>query len=147
MGMHPVKTTKHSVTWGPILACLLILLCGGGARATAPRFGPKLIKPEATIKIYAYQLPPLVDAQTPSAGMAAAIVQAAFQEEGVPVEIEVLPAKSLARRSVLYDGAAGLLAEPFLFSRAELEKLAVLPCYSMPLTYYYFEQIGRASCR
>lgn len=115
----------------------------GSALATAPRFGPKLITPGEALKVSSYQYPPLVDARAPGYGLAAAIVQAALQEGNLPVEMEILPVRSLAKRSILYDGAPALLAPTALFSRAELGRLSVLPCVTVSQSYYFYEPAHR----
>jgi len=105
---------------------------------TAPRFGPKLLKSEETIKIFAYQYPPLVDLQTPGMGIVANIVQAAFEEAGVDMQIDILPVKSLAKYSVLNENAIAVMGESGLFSEMESEKLVAVPCYEMTGGYYYY---------
>jgi len=106
---------------------------------TAPRFGPKLLKPEeGAIKIFAYQYPPLIDAQSPGMGALVNIVQAAFEEVGIEVQVEILPIKSIAKRSVLYENGVAMLGEAYLFSEAEMGKLAAVPCYRMTGVYYYY---------
>ncbi|UFS69884.1 transporter substrate-binding domain-containing protein [Geomonas sp. RF6] len=133
---------KRTVILFTALAALLLSL-PGTAGATAPRFGPKLIVRDEALKVASYQYPPVIDSQTPGLGMAAAIVQAAMQEGSLPVEVEVLPVRSLARRSLLFDGAPAFLGSPSLFSKGELAKLTVLPCCSLRQFYYFSEGAHR----
>jgi polar amino acid transport system substrate-binding protein len=134
-----MSEAHHRIRSAVFKAILLVLLTASYAAAlTAPRFGPKLFQPEETIKILAYQYPPLIDAQTPGMGIAANIVQAAFEEVGIDMQIEILPVKSLARHSLLHENAVAVLGEPNLFSKTESGKFRAVPCYQMTGGYYYY---------
>jgi polar amino acid transport system substrate-binding protein len=116
----------------------LILTASWASGFTAPRFGPTLLKPEGTIKIFAYQYPPLIDFRAPGKGAIANIVHAALAEAGIEVRIEVVPIKSLAKHSMLYEDGAAMLGEAYVFSEMELKELIVVPCYSMTWSYYCY---------
>ncbi len=119
-------------------AILLVILTASYAAATAPRFGPKLLKAEETIKTLAYQYPPLIDLQTPGKGIVANIVQAAFEEVDIDMQIEILPIKSLVKYSMLYENAIAVLGEQNIFSEMEAEKLDAVPCYKITGGHYYY---------
>jgi polar amino acid transport system substrate-binding protein len=139
--MKKPKCISLSTAW---LACLLLIIAATGAMGfTAPRFGPKLLEPQATIKIFAYQYPPLVDSRTPGMGLVADMVQSAFEEENIGVQIEILPIKSLARRTLLYDKGVAMLGEPTLFSASESANLASVATYRMRGAYYYYRPAHR----
>ncbi len=121
------------VGWRPVAG--LLLRC----ERHSARVAPQMFGEEKAADVVAYEMAPLAGAALPDKGLAVAIVAAAFQAAAKDVAIDVLPAKPLAKYSLLNSEAAAMVGE--LRDLSEQEKATVTPeaFYVSTGAWYYYQ--------
>lgn len=117
---------------------LMVLSAPWAAWATGPRLTSQLFEPEGTIKIVAYEYPPLTTFEMPSMGLCSEIIREAFAAAGVAVTIENQVVRNLAVYSLIQDNSVAMIGAESDFSEDEQKQLIFMPCYTMTGRYFYY---------
>ena len=132
---------KRKFNFLDVIMGILIVVLGAPwvTWATGPRLTPQLFEPEATIKIFFYEYPPLTTFEMTNMGICSEIIQEAFTAAGVTVTLENQVVKPLAVYSLIQENAAAMIGMQNDFSDDELKQLVLMPCYTMRGRFFYYK--------